>query len=134
MDTRYLNVFQGTIPDFNKEQQAELNNRHYRDSCLMAKVDAMLLMIKDDPIKYKDLETLIIKDVDSFMKEECSNGIALGLFNKMVYQDIGSNFVGILEYEKVIEYMRDHIEDEITWINKYRNKLKMYIRLPIAPL
>ncbi|WAX23552.1 hypothetical protein [Pseudomonas phage pPA-N1803-4At.2] len=127
MEQRLLKAFKNMDPVFTQKQHNELIDRRGADMGLTVKVDAMLLLIKNDPVKYKDLETKIIEDAIAFIKGERSSDIALGLFNKMVYQDEGPDAVGLLEYAKAAEYMCTHVDESCAWVNTYRDKLKSFM-------
>ncbi|WWV94314.1 hypothetical protein KEN51_CDS0024 [Pseudomonas phage vB_Pae10145-KEN51] len=127
MDSRLSKVFQNVDHVFTQEQTNELVNRRNEDMMLTVKVDAMLALIKNDAVKFKDLETLIINDAIDFITAERASDIALGLFNKMVYQDVGPDAVGLLEYAKAAEYMCTHVDESCAWVNTYRDKLKSFM-------
>ncbi|WWV93477.1 hypothetical protein KEN49_CDS0023 [Pseudomonas phage vB_Pae3705-KEN49] len=130
MDSRLSKVFQNVDHVFTQEQTNKLVYCRNEDMKLTVKVDAMLALINNDPVKYKDLEKIIIEDTLAFIKAERSSIIGIALFNKMVYVDQGPYAVGFLEYTKVAEYASIHVDEYCAWVNMYRDKMKSFV-MPI---
>ncbi|QXN68699.1 hypothetical protein [Pseudomonas phage PA7] len=130
MDSRLSKVFQNVDHVFTQEQTNKLVYCRNEDMKLTVKVDAMLALINNDPVKYKDLEKIIIEDTLAFIKAERSSIIGIALFNKMVYVDQGPDAVGFLEYTKVAEYASIHVDEYCAWVNMYRDKMKSFV-MPI---